>query len=290
MKKLFLWAALLLPATLFAQDFTQHYKIYNVKQKKLITLDDLIADLKNTDVLFFGEEHNDSIGHYLEATLFNKFSTAFQNKVGLTLEMFHTDVQLVINEYLAGVINEKSFIKEARAWNNYKDYKPMIEYAKTNNIAVIGANAATRYSNAVTRGGLTVLNKLPAGSYKNLAPLPIDTATGPYLDKFLETLGGHGMGGMKIYQTQNLWDATMAWSIAQYAKINKGHKIFQINGRFHSDEKLGTLAKLKMYSPKLRVLNISCFAADDFNSPDWSKYERLGDYIMITNPTIKKTF
>ena len=291
MKKHFLsLLILLIPIFGLAQDLSKHYKIYDVKKQKLIIIDDIVNDFANANVLFFGEEHNDSIGHYLEATLFKKIAAAYPSKVALTLEMFHTDIQPVINEYLNGNISEKNFIKEGRAWNNYKDYKPMIEEAKLNKLAVIGANGAARYSNAVTRGGMETLNTFPKESKQFIAPLPIDTATGRYYDKFLETLGGHNMGPMKIYQTQNFWDATMAWSIAKYAKANKNVKIFQVNGRFHSDEKLGTLAKLKGYSPKLKVLNISAFSAEDFENPNWEKYKTLGDYIIVTDPTIKRTF
>ncbi len=290
MKKFFILIASLLPFLAAAQDISKHYKIYDVKNAKITTADAIISDLKTANVLFFGEEHNDSIGHYLEAELFKKMSAAYPGKSALTMEMFHTDVQPIINEYLKGFITEKNFIKEARAWNNYKDYKPMIELAKANGLDVIGGNAAARYSNAVTRGGLEVLNQLPEKSKAFFAPLPIDTVVGRYQEKFTETLGGHSMGGMKVYQTQNFWDATMAWSIATYAKKNKDTKIFQVNGRFHSDEKLGTLAKLKGYSPKLKIINISCFSAQDFDNPDWNKYKQLGDYVIITDPKVKKTF
>ncbi|TCC89144.1 hypothetical protein EZ428_15700 [Pedobacter frigiditerrae] len=289
-KRLFIVLFISIPLFGMAQDLSKHYKIYDVKKQKTITVDDIVTDLATANVLFFGEEHNDSIGHYLEAMLFKKIAAAYPGKAALTMEMFHTDIQPVINEYLNGLISEKNFIKEARAWNNYKDYKPMIETAKTNKLDVIGGNGAARYSNAVTRGGLEVLNQLPESSKQFIAPLPIDTATGRYLEKFIETLGGHSMGGMKVYQTQNFWDATMSWSIAKYAKANKDKKIFQVNGRFHSDEKLGTLAKLKKYAPKLKLLNISSFSAEDFNNPDWKKYENLGDYIIVTDPTLKRTF
>lgn len=289
-KYLLLFVAFVLPLLSFSQDISSHYKIYDVKKQKTISIDDIVSDLGKADVLFFGEEHNDSIGHYLEAEIFKKIALAYPGKAALTLEMFHTDVQPVINEYLNGVISEKNFTKEGRAWNNYKDYRPMIEWAKANKLDVIGGNGAARYSNAVTKSGLAVLQQLPEGSKRFIAPLPIDTATGRYYDKFIETLGGHSMGPMKIYQTQNFWDATMAWSIASYLKSNKGKKIFQVNGRFHSDEKLGTLAKLQAYAPKLKILNISSFSADDFNQPNWDKYKNLGDYIIVTDPTVKKTF
>lgn len=290
MKRLTLIALIVLPLFVKSQDISQHYKIYDVKKQKTINLDDIIADMANADVLFFGEEHNDSIGHYLEVNLFKKLAVAYGNKVGLTLEMFHTDVQPIINEYLAGIITEKNFIKEARAWNNYKDYKPMVEFAKNEGIAVIGGNAATRYSNSVTRNGLEILTKLSASSKQFLPPTPIDTLTGRYYEKFIGLLGGHGMGAMKVYQTQNFWDATMAWSIAKFAKENQGKKIFQVNGRFHSDEKLGTYAQLKKYAPKLKTLNIAAFAAEDFNDPDWEKHKNLGDYVILTDPKVKKTF
>ena len=274
----------------FAQDLTPHYKVYDVKKDKVIALDEVITDMHQADVLFFGEEHNDSIGHILEFTIFKKLADQFPKKTALSLEMFHTDVQPVVDEYLADLISEKNFIKEGRAWSNYKDYKPLIEYAKTNKLAVIAGNAATRYSNAVTKNGLTVLSGFPKSSLSNLPPLPIDTATGRYLEKFTELLGGHSMGSMKVYQTQNFWDATMAWSIAKFAKANKGIKILQLNGRFHSDEKLGTLAKLQKYAPTLKILNISSFSDENFENPNWEKHRNLGDYIIITDPKVKRSF
>jgi len=290
MKRLILLALIIFPLFVQSQDISQHFKVYDVKKQKTISLDDIVTDMTTADVLFFGEEHNDSIGHYLEINLFKKLATAYGNKVGLTLEMFHTDVQPIINEYLAGIITEKNFIKEARAWNNYKDYKPMIEFAKREGIVVIGGNAAARYSNSVTKNGLEILAKLPASSKQFLPPNAIDTLTGRYYEKFIALLGGHSMGAMKVYQTQNFWDATMAWSIAKFTKENKGKKVFQVNGRFHSDEKLGTYAQLKKYAPKLKVLNISAFAAEDFANPDWEKHKDLGDYVILTDPKVKKSF
>lgn len=287
MKKLLSLLFAFLPFFVFAQE--GHFKIFDVKKGKTIELPNLVADLKNVDVVFFGEEHNDSIGHWLEAEIFRQMYAAY-TKTALSMEMFHTDIQGVLNEYLGGYISEKNFVKEARAWNNYKDYKPMIEFAKSKQLPVVAGNAATRYSNIVTKSGLKALKALPKSSKKYLPPMPIDTATGTYYDKFLETMGGHGMGTMKIYQTQNLWDATMAWSIAKFLKSHKGTKVLQLNGRFHSDEHLGTYAKLKLIAPKIKAVNISSFYADDFNNPDWGKYKSRGDYIIVTDPAIKRSY
>ena len=41
-------------------------------------------------------------------------------------------------------------IKEARAWNNYKDYKPAVKFAKENKLSVIAANTPRRYVSMVS--------------------------------------------------------------------------------------------------------------------------------------------
>jgi len=259
------------------------YQIFETRTGKNISTEELVKNLRKIDVLVFGEEHNDSVGHLLEAEILGKMIQAYPS-TALSLEMFSTDVQPVINEYLLALISEKNFIKEAKAWNNYKDYKPLIELAKAARTDVIGANVATRYSNAVTMSGLDQLKDFPESSKLFLPPLPVDTATGRYHEKFIQTLGGHDMGSMKIYQTQNLWDASMAWSVAKYAKLNPNRKILQVNGRFHSDERSGLIAQLKKYAPRLSVSNISCFSAESADAKDLSKFAGLADYVIVTSP------
>ncbi|QEM03311.1 ChaN family lipoprotein [Mucilaginibacter rubeus] len=281
-----------LSAVTIAQELpATHYKIYSTSAQKIITPDDIVNDMANADVLFFGEEHNDSTAHYLEFSLFKKLSEKYPQKTALSMEMFQTDCQLVLNEYLAGLIREKNLVTDARTWPNYKDYKPLVELAKSNHLPVIAANAPTRYTNMVTRGGLDALKQLDAQAKSYLAPLPIDTAAGAYYDKFAKIMGGHAsMPGMQIYQSQNLWDATMGWSIAKFLKNHSGFKVLQLNGGFHSEEKLGAVAQLKKYAPKLRVLNIATYMDDSFDKPDWNKLAGMADYIILTDPKLPKTF
>jgi len=269
----------------------EHYKIYDTKKSTMITVDDIIKDMHSTDVLFFGEEHNDSIAHVLEYTLLKKLNEQYPQKAALSMEMFETDCQLVLNEYLSGLIREKNFITDARAWKNYKDYRPLIEYAREQHMPVVAANAPARYTNMVNRNGLESLNKLDASAKKWLPPLPIDTATGRYYDKFAEIMGGHGsMNGMQLYQAQNLWDATMGWSIATFLKNHKEFKILQVNGGFHSEEKLGAAAQLMHYDKKARVLNIALYSDADYDHPDWSKLSKMADYIIVTDPKLPRSY
>ena len=95
-------------------------------------------------MVFFGEEHNDPTGHQLEIEILRMLHHKNGEKQALSMEMFETDVQLVLNEYLQNLIREKNFVKEARAWNNYTDYKPLIEYSREQGIQVIAANSPNR--------------------------------------------------------------------------------------------------------------------------------------------------
>jgi len=268
-----------------------HYKIYDTRTKQVIILDKIIEDCGSADVLFFGEEHNDSACHYLEKTIFELLDKKYPGRVALSLEMFETDNQTALNDYLGGFMTEDRFSKDVRLWSNYKDYRPMIEYAKQNHLSVIAANPPRRYVSMVTRRGMRSLDSLPKDSKQFLPPLPYDTLSGRYREKFMDIMkGSPGSASANIYYSQNLWDAGMSYSIYKFWKKNKDKKIFHCVGRFHCDEKLGTAAQLKKRKSGLKILNISSFSDASFSNPDWSAFSHLGDYIILTDPNLKKTY
>ena len=283
----FLWSVVC-----FSQGIETHFKIYDTRSKSIISIEQLAANCKDANVIFFGEEHSDSAGHYLEAAIFKQLYQSYSDKLALSMEMFETDCQLVLNEYLDGYINEDRLTKDARPWSNYKDYRPSVEFAKANHLSVVAANAPRRYVNMVSRKGMKSLDSLSKESKRFLPPLPYDTASGRYRQKFMEFMNGGSPGteNPRIFYSQSLWDAGMAYSIYSYWKKNKDKKIFHMVGRFHCDEKLGTLAQLQNRKSSLYIMNISCFSDSSFANPDWEKFSSLGDFVIITDPDLKKTF
>ncbi|HOY14313.1 MAG TPA: ChaN family lipoprotein, partial [Saprospiraceae bacterium] len=156
----------------------QTYQVYN-KNQESISFDLLASQLKDVDVVFFGEVHDDSIGHLAQLDLLQAIKKSTKNKVALSMEMFETDVQLVLNEYLEGKISEDVFVKDARAWPKYAtDYKPLVEAMKSDGLHVIAANAPRRYVKMVTKNGLSALDKLSDQAKTYLAKLPIHVAKG----------------------------------------------------------------------------------------------------------------
>lgn len=267
-----------------AQTPNDLYEVYDTRSGNQIAWDQWVNEyLSSADIILWGEEHNDSIGHLLQTDLLRSLKMARNGKaLAFSMEMFQTDVQSVMDEYLAGWISEKNFKTESRAWNNYKDYAPMVNFAKAHKVPVICANTPSRYTNMVTRGDFKALDVLPKKTKQAyLPPFPLDTLSGRYSEKFLEAMGGHVNPNMFIYASQNLWDATMAHNIVKAAKR---YRVFHIAGRFHTDEYLGTTARV-IHKTKQKVATISCFPAAAYQA---EQYKKLADYVVLTKGAIKE--
>lgn len=259
------------------------FKVFDMQSGEQISLTQLAEYVSPSDVVFWGEEHNDSIGHVLEEKLLKLLSERLKNRLTLSLEMFETDCQPVLDDYLGGFITRDKFIKEARAWNNYSDYSPMVEYARESRIPVVAANAPRRYVNLVSRRGLKSLDSLSDASRAFLAKLSTPAPKGAYYRKFLGIMGGaDNLHSPHMFASQSLWDATMARSIYEARKNRKKSLVMHVCGRFHSDEYLGTVARLHKKDKNLNITTISCFPAEDLEHPRLAQYADLADFVILT--------
>jgi uncharacterized iron-regulated protein len=267
---------------------------------KASSLEELVASLASTDVLFVGEEHDDPGAHFVEAELLRLAHARYVAGTGggtrpvvLSLEMFERDVQPVVDEYLGGFISEKHFLSSSRPWPRYAtDYRPMVEFARANNLPVVAANAPGRYANRASRLGRASLETLPPASKAWLPPLPYGAPDPAYAAKFEALMGGNGAGPaahgqLHLLDAQVLWDATMAYSIAQALMRQPDALVMQVNGGFHSEEHLGIPTQLARYRPGTRVVVVSIFSGRGFPSFDAAALGRLGDYVVLTDPALK---
>lgn len=293
MKHCYLFFAILFYSfSTFAQSLPQKpdlpFKIYDTKSGEQLSIRELADRVVKTDVLFWGEEHNDTIGHILELKILKLLNEKYNSKLVLSLEMFETDCQVLLNEYLGGFINKEKLIKDARAWNNYEDYSPLVEYAKEQKIPVVAANSPRRYNSLMSKRGPKCLDSLGEDSKTFIAKLPVYAPKkGAYYNKFVGIMGGESnIHSPNMFASQCLWDATMAKSIDRAVSNNKKDGVvMHICGRFHSDEYLGTVAQLQRKDKDLKVMTISCFPADDFAKPNYEAYENLADFVILIQKT-----
>lgn len=303
---LFTTLAAQLAAGAQAQAPAPHYRAFDAKGNA-VTLQNIIDSLESADVLFVGETHDNPVAHLLEAELLRRADEAYgpasprKRAVALSLEMFERDVQTILDEYLAGLITERHFLLSSRPWRNYEtDYKLLIEYARAHHLPVIAANAPARYVSRVSSQGPDSLKSLPKVAVKTwLPPLPFPRASEGYAAKFNRFMGGgapapdaaktaqaSAHGGLHLLEAQTLRDASMAYAISEYLKRGHDPLVVQVNGTFHSEERMGVPEQLAHYRSKARAVVVTVVPADTFPNFDAATQGHLGDFVIITDPAV----
>ena len=290
-----------------AQDDAQtRYKAFDSKGRA-VKLEEIIEALDKADVLFVGETHNDAIGHIVEAELLRCADERYAQRraVALSLEMFKRDVQTVVDEYLDGLITERHFLLSSRPWNNYEtDYRPLVEYAREHHLPVIAANAPARYVSRVSAQGPTSLSSLSKEARAWLPPLPFPDASAAYAAKFNQFMSGdmaappagtqaaqanpHAQpnphGGAHLLEAQTLRDASMAYAISEFLKRGRDPLVVQVNGTFHSEERMGVPEHLAHYRKKARAVVVTIVSDANRTGFDAASMSALGDFVILTDP------
>lgn len=269
----------------------QHYRIYRGDGTPA-SLDQLVEESKGSVVTFLGESHDDPVAHYLEQQI---LSRVWNPDLALSLEMFERDVQYVLDEYLDDIITESHLVASGRAWSNYKqDYRPLVEFAKEKKMPVIAANAPRRYVNRVSRLGVQSLDTLNAHARQFLPPLPYAKASPDYAAKFARVMEEHRENGAppskesvaRGLEAQSLWDASMSYSIAQFLTNHPDKRVLQVNGSFHTAQRLGTVEHLLRYRPGTSVLVVTMLPGKSFPAFDPATMVGQGTFIAVTDPAL----
>ena len=97
-------------------------------------------------------------------------------------------------------------------------------------------------------------------------------------------------GGGSMLDAQSLWDATMAWSIADHMTRRPGAKVAHFVGGFHVEAGTGTPEHLSQYRPGTRMLIISVQSVDDPTIFDPDEHTGLGDFVVLGDVSLPRTY
>ncbi len=285
--KILFFAMLILFASMKSDK--QAFMLYDANGKD-VKYDKMIKELLQADIVFFGELHNNPISHWFELEITKDFYNDKKDNLILGAEMFESDNQLLIDEFLLSRIKTKSFEAEAKMWKNYStDYKPLLEFAKDNKLKFIATNIPRRYASIVNKNGFEALDSISSEAKKLIAPLPVnyDPDVNCY-KSMIEMMGG--MGGhvtANIPKAQAIKDATMAYFILQNWK--KGELFFHYNGSYHSDNHEGIVWWLKQANSDLNILTITTVEQDTIN-PLSDEFKNKADFIIAVPSDMTKTY
>ncbi len=262
------------------------YELYDNNGKQS-NYEKLLNDAKQADVVLFGELHNNPICHWLELELTKDLYEIKKNNLVQGAEMFEADDQIALNEYLQGKLSDKTFKDEVKLWTNYTtDYKPLLDFAKTNHLNFVAANIPRRYANMVYNKGIERLDSIDADAKKWIVPLPMKyDANLKCYKEIYESAGGHG--GENLPKSQAIKDATMAYFILK--NWSKGKTFIHYNGAYHSNNHQGIEWYLKQENPNLKVLTISSTEQPAIDTLA-KESNGLANYIICIPENFTKTY
>lgn len=272
-------------STLQAQD-KKAYALFS-QAGEPISYRQVLDSISKTDVLLFGEFHNNPISHWLQFELVSDLKT---NNINFSIgaEMFETDTQEVLNLYLSDSLTESKFKKEARVWSNYAtDYKPVLDFAKETSTPFIATNIPRPYATSVYKnGGFSALDSLDQNEYEFIAPLPISFDIElPSYQNMLDMMGGHG--GEDLVKAQAIKDATMAHFILK--NLSPNQVFFHLNGSYHSNDFEGIYWYLKQYQKNVEILTISTVEQKDLETLE-DEHLNKANFIIVVNQNMTKTY
>ena len=291
-------AAAATAATAATAGYAPH-RVYDAGRKRFSDFEAMLAKLATYDVVFLGEQHDDPRTHQLQAAVLEGIARRRTGPVVLALEMFERDVQPGLDDYLAGRTPEADFLAAARPWPRYAtDYRPMVEFARSQGWPVIAGNVPRRLASVVARRGLATLDSIGATDRRFIAT-ELSCPRDEYWRRFRQTMGdmsGHGMQltpeqveatVWRTYEAQCVKDETMGEAIA-LAHGASGALVVHANGAFHSDYRLGTVARAKRRLPGARIAVVSFVPVEDLDRVDGKSRRKLGDFVVFTLAPPKK--
>jgi uncharacterized iron-regulated protein len=268
-------------------------RVYDTQRKAFVDFEVMLADISAADVVFVGEQHDDSNTHRLEAAVLEGLKRR-QRTPAVSLEMFERDVQAGLDAYLAGNAAEEEMLKSARPWPRYQtDYRPLVELAKAEGWTVVASNVPRRIASAVAKAGKEAIADLPAADRPFVArdlECPLDD----YFDRFAKSMGNHPAPDQKpeeqrtmterYYWSQCLKDETMAESIAATVERRRASgPVVHYNGAFHSDFGLGTAERTRRRLAGRRVVVLSMLPVENLDVLNPSDDDLLrADYLVYT--------
>ena len=210
--------------------------VYDIGRGSQIKLSQMTADLKKNRIILVGEHHSNKSHHRAQLAVIQALSQAGA-KVAIGLEMFRDDSQSKLDQWISGELDEADFERiYYDNWNfPYDAYRMIFEYARDNQIPMIGLNVSRDITRQVSRGGFQSLSKEAKGKLSEVA-CRVDEAYMKYIRK---AYGAHAHGNLNfIYfcEAQMVWDNIMAINILNYLKQNPDAVVVALTGTGHAQK------------------------------------------------------
>lgn len=154
-------------------------QIIEPQEKATLSDQEFRAILQSVDIIYIGEAHY-TPSHVEAALQVLQSVVNGGRKPVLGMEMFSWDGQTGLDRYLTGAVTStENFLAESHWKNNwggkYADYSPLVDFAKTHDLTLLGLNPPRPLVRSVAKQGLGAVESSPEGQRWTIpAPFPAD--------------------------------------------------------------------------------------------------------------------
>lgn len=217
--------------------------IYDLDQKQPLTDVQALERLQAARIVLVGEHHNNADHHLAQLQIIQALHGAGRT-VAIGMEMFRQDSQMALNQWTAGKMDEDQFIQVFNDnWTyGWKLYRPILIYARDNQLPVVGLNVSRKITAQVAYHGFESLNKEQKGALEGITC----NVTPEYRDFVQKAYGAHAHGRMnfeRFCEAQLVWDSVMALNAITYLKQHDETTLVIVAGSGHA-RKLGIPTQL----------------------------------------------
>ncbi|MBI5025339.1 MAG: ChaN family lipoprotein [Nitrospirae bacterium] len=210
--------------------------VVGVAVAKILDMNEIINRVSDKKIIYVGEAH-DRYEHHMVQLEVIKALYKKNPKIAVGMEMFQRPFQKALDDYIAGKMDEKEFLKSSqyfKRWGfDYNLYRDIIEFAREVKIPVVALNISREIVNKVSTAGLDSLTE----EEKREMPESMDLTDEKYKNSLREVFKKHKGSENRnfdlFYQAQILWDETMAQSIDKFLRKNPDHQMVVLAGDGH---------------------------------------------------------
>ncbi len=218
-----------------ARDDADVSGVFRVSDGKKITFNEMIREIRGSNLVFVGEVHTDKLHHELELDVIRSLNNA-KVPVAVGFEMFRADSQNELDKWVKGALPLDAFIRVyydnwEMPWPLYRD---ILMYLREESIPAIGLNLPDELSEKVDKNGFSSLSK---EELEKLPPGISCSVDQKYMEFIQKAYRAHGRTGgqfVNFCEAQMMWNKTMAWHLVGYLKKNPDRTVVVITGTGHA--------------------------------------------------------
>jgi uncharacterized iron-regulated protein len=199
-----------------------------------LSMAQLVEEIRGARVVFVGENHGNRDHHKTQLDVIRALRDSGAN-VTIGLEMFLSSNQKSLDDWVNDRTTEPAFLKAfGESWDGRtrRGYRDIFEYARVEDVPMIGLNLERRVVRQVSRGGFSSVDR------RDIPPIrEVSCDAGEKYQGVLRTAMGRHAGKeafVRFCEAQMLWDATMAWNVIDYLEKNPDRVMVVLAGSFHS--------------------------------------------------------